>query len=75
MTAKIRELSTANFIHKFRIHHKKNTINYAISEELGRMVIRRTITTLAGLSSGGKLEQGSTSDGGRAIVKGREMSS
>ena len=54
---------------------KKKTINHAISEELGRMVILRTITTLAGLSSGGKLEQGSTSDGGRAIVEGREMSS
>ena len=39
------------------------------------MVFRRTRPTLAGLSSGGKLEQGSTRDGGRAIVEGREMSS
>ena len=75
MPAKKQELSAANFTHRFRIHHQEKTIKYAISEELGRVVIRRTRTTLAGLSSGGKLEQGTTSNGGRAIVEGREMSS
>ena len=73
VSAKIQKLSAATFTHKFRLHHQEKTINKAISEELGRVVIRRTRTTLAGLSSGGKLEQGSASDG-RVIVEGCKMS-